>query len=239
VSEWVEWHRGYNDDHVLGQRLRVVQDLIRSALDSRPPGPIRIISMCAGDGRDLLGVLPGHPRNADVHARLVELDPVLAARARARAAGVAAHIEVVNEDASTTTAYEGAIPADIVLVCGVFGNITDEDIRHTIEQLPSLCAPGAVVAWTRCTLAPDLTPAVRTWFEAGGFSELSFAAIPETTFGVGANLLTAPPRTFERDVRLFTFLPRDERPSQRGQAGSDVANLLEQLPEERTSPEPD
>jgi hypothetical protein len=239
VSEWVEWHRGYDDGHVLQRRLRVVQDLLRSVLDSRPPGPVRIISMCAGDGRDLLGVLPGHPRRADVHARLVELDPELAARARTRAAAVSAHIEVVNDDASTTTAYEGAVPADIVVVCGVFGNITDDDIRHTIEQLPSLCAPGAVVVWTRCTLAPDLTPAVRTWFEAGGFSELSFVDIPETTFGVGANLLTSPSRTFERGVRLFTFLPRDARPSQRGQAGSDVANLPEQLSEKRTAPESD
>jgi hypothetical protein len=239
VSEWVEWHRGYDDGHVLGQRLSVVQDLIRSALDSRPPGPIRIISMCAGDGRDLLGVLPGHPRRADVHARLVELDPELAARARARATAVSPRIEVVNADASTTTAYAGAVPADIVLVCGVFGNITDDDIRHTIEQLPSLCAPAAVVVWTRCTLAPDLTPAVRTWFDAGGFSELSFVAIPDTTFGVGANLLVSPLRTFERDVRLFTFLPRDERPSQRADAGSDVANLPEQLSEKRSAPESD
>jgi hypothetical protein len=239
VSEWVEWHRGYENGQALGLRLAVVQDLIRSALDGRPPGPIRIISMCAGDGRDLLGVLPGHPRNADVRARLVELDPELAARARARAAGVAARIEVVNDDASTTTAYEGAVPADIVLVCGVFGNITDDDVRHTIEQLPSLCAPGAVVVWTRGTFAPDLTPAIRTWFEAGGFSELTFVAIPDTTLGVGADLLTASPRTFQRDVRLFTFLPRDQRPSRRPGAGSDVANLPEQLSEERTAPESD
>jgi hypothetical protein len=239
MSEWVEWHRGYDDGHVLGRRLGVVQDLIRSALDSRPPGPIRIINMCAGDGRDLLGVLPGHPRRTDVHARLVELDPELAARARARAAAVSPRIEVVNADASTTTAYERAVPADIVLVCGVFGNITDDDIRHTIDELPWLCAPGAVVVWTRGTFAPDLTPAIRTWFEAGGFSELSFVAIPETTFGVGANLLTSPPRSFERNVRLFTFLPREKRPSQRGEAGSDVANLPEQLSEKRTAPESD
>jgi hypothetical protein len=239
MSEWVEWHRGYDDGHVLGRRLGVVQDLIRSALDSRPPGPIRIISMCAGDGRDLLEVLPAHPRRADVHARLVELDPELAARARARAAAVSPRVEVVNADASTTTAYARAVPADIVLVCGVFGNITDDDIRTTIDQLPSLCAPGAVVIWTRGTFAPDLTPAIRTWFHAGGYSELSFVAISETTFGVGANLLTSPPRGFERDVRLFTFLPRDERPSQRGQGVSDVANLPEQLSEKRTAPESD
>jgi len=215
MSEWVQWHEGYEPGQPLALRLGVVQDLIRSALDSRPPGPIRIISMCAGDGRDLLGVLPGHARRGDVHARLVELDPGLAARGAARATDVSSSIHVVNADAAGTSAYAGAVPADIVLVCGVFGNITDDDVHRTVEQLPSLCAPDATVIWTRGTFPPDLTPAIRAWFEDSGFSELAFVAIPDTTVGVGANLLTSPPRAFDPSVRLFTFLPRGERPSQR------------------------
>jgi hypothetical protein len=215
MSEWVKWHEGYKPAQPLALRLGVVQDLIRSALDGRPPGPIRIISMCAGDGRDLLGVLPDHPRRRDVHARLLELDPALAQRGAARAARVSSTIDVVNADASMTSAYAGAVPADIVLVCGVFGNITDDDIHRTIEQISSLCAPGATVIWTRGTFAPDLTPAIRTWFEDSGFSELAFVAIPDTTVGVGADLLTSPPRAFDPNVRLFTFLAREERPSQR------------------------
>jgi hypothetical protein len=192
-----------------------VQGLIRSALDRCPPGPIRIVSMCAGDGRDLLGVLPDHPRRRDVHARLVELDPELAARAAAHAARVSPSVEVANADAAVTKAYEGAVPAGIVLVCGVFGNITDADIRRTIDALPSLCAPSATVIWTRGTFAPDLTPSIRGWFEAGGFSELTFVAVPGTTVGVGAHLLAAASRPFDPTLRLFTFLPREERPSQR------------------------
>jgi hypothetical protein len=215
MSEWVEWHEGYEPGQPLALRLGVVQDLIRSALDSRPPGPIRVISMCAGDGRDLLGVLATNPRGPDVHARLVELDPELAARAAARAARLSSSIHVVNTDAAVTSAYAGAVPADIVLVCGVFGNISDDDVHRTVEQLPSLCAPGATVVWTRGTFPPDLTPAIRMWFEDSGFSELSFVAVPDTTIGVGAHLLISPPRAFDPNVRLFTFLPRAERPSQR------------------------
>lgn len=228
MSEWVQWHDGYEQGQPLALRLDVVQDFIRSALDSRPPGAIRIISMCSGDGRDLLGVLPDHPRRRDVHARLVELDPELAARGAAHAAGVSPSIDVVTADASMTNAYAGAVPADIVLVCGVFGNITDHDVHRTIEQLPSLCAPGATVIWTRGRFAPDLTPAIRTWFEDSGFSELAFVAIPETTVGVGANLLMSPPRAFDPNVRLFTFLPKEERPSQRS-ARSDVAKFREEV----------
>jgi hypothetical protein len=216
VSEWVRWHESYEEGGPLALRLGVVQDMIRSALDASAPGPIRVVSMCAGDGRDLLGVLEKHPRCLDVRARLVELDPELATRGRTRAAEIGLGIEVVNGDASTTNAYAGAVPADIVLVCGVFGNITDDDVQCTIKSLPALCAPGATVIWTRGTFAPDLTPLVREWFTANGFSELAFVAIPETTAAVGAHRLAAAPQPFVPDVSLFTFLSRDRRASQRG-----------------------
>ncbi len=215
MSEWVDWHKGYSPGSPLAKRLAVVQDLIRTALDGCAPGVIRVISVCAGDGRDLLSVLEDHPRRGDVLARLVELDPDLAALGRERAAGISPYIEVVNGDASTTSAYAGFVPADIVLVCGVFGNVTDEDIEWTVDHLPTLCAPGATVIWTRGTFKPDITPVVRAWFEEDGFTELAFVAIPDTTASVGAARLDAPPRAFEPDVRLFTFLSRRERPSRR------------------------
>ncbi len=215
MSEWVEWHGGYGPGSSLTRRLAVVQALIRVALNTSRPGPIALISMCAGDGRDALGVLPGHPRRADVRGRLVELDPELAQRARSRAADVSPAIEVVTGDASRTSSYAGAVPADIVLACGVFGNITDDDIHTTVAHLPALCAPKATVIWTRGTFVPDLTPTIRVWFMEAGFSELDFVTVPDTTVGVGANRLMSPPRAFEPDVRLFTFLAKDARPSQR------------------------
>ena len=215
-SEWVEWHEGYAEGTPLARRLSIVQDSIHNALDGCPRGTIHVISMCAGDGRDLLGVLPAHARKDDVRARLVELDPELAERARQRAAEVSPAIEVVTGDASLTTAYAGAVPANILLVCGVFGNLTDDDIRHTVGHLPSLCAPDATVIWTRGTFAPDLTPSIRGWFTDAGFTELDFIAIPGTTTGVGANRLASPPQPFEPGVRLFTFLPMERRPSARG-----------------------
>ncbi len=214
MSEWVAWHDGYEPGSPLWRRLAIVQGLISTALDSCRPGPIHIISLCAGDGRDLLGVLPGHPREADVSARLVELDPELAQRGRDRAREVAPQVELVTGDAANTSAYADRVPADIVLVCGVFGNITDEDVHHTIDQLATLCAPDATVIWTRGTFSPDLTPTIRVWFMEAGFTELDFIAVPDTTVGVGANRLTSTPRVFAPDVQLFTFLARAKRPSQ-------------------------
>jgi len=213
VSEWVEWHRRYDSDAGLIARLRLVQEMIRAALDARAAGPIAIISMCAGDGRVLLEVLASHPRRADVHALLVEADPELVERARAEAERLELDVEVAQGDASLTDAYAGAVPADLVLVCGVWGNVTDADVRTTVEHLPELCAPGATVIWTRGRFAPDLTPAIRGWFEQAGFTELAFATVPGSTQSAGAHRLVAAPRPFLPGQRLFTFLEMEMRPA--------------------------
>jgi hypothetical protein len=68
-----------------------------------------------------------------------------------------------------------------------------------------LCAPGATVLWTRHRAEPDLTPAIRAWFEASGFTEVGFDAPDDARFGVGANRLVAEPVPLEAGRRLFTF----------------------------------
>ncbi|HZU76264.1 MAG TPA: SAM-dependent methyltransferase, partial [Dehalococcoidia bacterium] len=157
----------------MSRRLEVVQRLLRDALDAAPAGPIRLISMCAGDGRDVLGVLPSHRRSADVSATLVELDPQLAENARASATAARLNnLDVVVADAGSTDVYAGSVPAHIALVCGVFGNIADSDVRRTVMTLPCLCAPLATVIWTRGTFEPDLTPRIREWFAGAGFEEI-------------------------------------------------------------------
>jgi len=143
-----------------------------------------------------------------VRARLVEFDRDLAhdARNNALVAGLE-HVEVMTSDAGDTDAYTGAVPANIALFCGVFGNITNEDIQRTISLLPSLLASGAEVLWTRHTMDPDLTPAIRGWFETAGFEEMAFVA-SETRFAVGTHRLTTTPASFEAGVTLFEFVGR-------------------------------
>ncbi|MEQ1787321.1 MAG: SAM-dependent methyltransferase, partial [Acidimicrobiales bacterium] len=69
AGDWVAWHAPYDDPGSnLARRLRWVQRRIRLALDDALPGPIRVLSLCAGQGRDLLEVLPDHPRRGDVRA---------------------------------------------------------------------------------------------------------------------------------------------------------------------------
>ena len=211
TRDWQAWHAAYDDaGSPLARRLAIVQRRIREAVDAAPAGPLRAVSVCAGQGRDLIGALRDHPRRHDVAARLVELDDrnVEAARAAAREAGLDG-VQVVAADAGTSDAYAGAVPADLVLVCGVFGNVTNADVAHVIRRLPELCASGATALWTRHRLAPDLTPAIRGWFGRAGFAEIGFDAPEGAVFSVGANRLRGNPRPLERGVQLFRFVGFD------------------------------
>lgn len=207
-TDWQAWHRDYDDPASdLSRRRRSVQHQIRAWLDSRPQESLRVVSACSGDGRDLLDVLAGRPDRARVTGRLIELDAGLAATAEAfaNARGVAG-VEVVRGDAGSAESYAGAVPADLVMMCGVFGNISDEDLRATVGTLSALCAPGATVIWTRGRFADgDLSAVIRGWFVEEGFEEVAFDGPADATYRVGAHRLTAPPRRLRPGGTFFRF----------------------------------
>ena len=206
--DWLEWHRPYDDPaSSLSRRLGLVRQEFMAALDVQA-GPVRVISMCAGQGRDVLPVLAGHRKRSEISAVLVEIDPrnVAIATAEVKRLGLM-HVRVLEADAALTDNYAGSVPADIILACGIFGNISDDDIRRTIGQLPSLCAAGATVIWTRGRNADrDLGQDVRQWFAAAGFRETAFHAPDDMKYRVGVSQLAIPPRPFTLGVRMFQFL---------------------------------
>lgn len=213
--DWYEWHSPYDDpESGLSRRLGWVQERIGIALDEAPPGPVRAISLCAGQGRDLIGALADHPRRDDVTARLVELDPrnITVARRLAAEAGLG-NLEIVAGDASLTSQYADMVPAYLVLVCGVFGNMTNADIERTIGYCTQLCATGGTVVWTRgrwARGAPDLVPQVCAWFEERGFDRLW---VSEPAFGqcCGAHRFSGTPAPLEEGASMFTFTGHDLR----------------------------
>jgi hypothetical protein len=205
--DWQAWNAAYADpSSPLAQRLVLVQAQVRAALDGAPAGPINVISVCAGQGHDLIGALDGHPRREDVRGRLVELDTesVRLASVALGAAGLSERIEAVAGDASLTDAYLGAVPADLILLCGVLGNISEQDVDVTIDHLPELCAARATVIWTRHRNPPDLVPHIVERLERAGFGPISFSEAPH--FGVGVSRLLEAPRPLLRGVRLFHFI---------------------------------
>lgn len=205
--DWHAWHTAYNDPSSrLSRRLAVVQSRLREAIAERP-GALRITSMCAGQGRDVIGVLAGHPRRDEVAATLVELDPALAADARASAAAAGiTRIDVRCGDASQIDVYADVPPADVLLACGIFGNISDDDIRRCIAHLPMLCAPGATVLWTRyANPQNNIIPRIGAWFAESGFEEIAIDVPDGETYRVGAHRLVVAPPRLARGVTLFTF----------------------------------
>jgi hypothetical protein len=115
-------------------------------------------------------------------------------------------VEVRLADAGTSDAYHGAVPADLVLACGIFGNVSDEDVHRTVTMLPQLCAADALVVWTRGRDGRDPTPQVRRWFADSGFAEREWHAPDDAVYSVGVHRLAGAPAPLVPGQRLFTFL---------------------------------
>jgi hypothetical protein len=203
AMDWVEWHAAYGDPvSSISRRLTVVRRRIGETLDTTRDA-VRIVSLCAGDGRDVLPVLAERP-SLPATAVLVELDPRLAADARQRATGVV-DVQVREADAGDPTAFADALPVNLLLLCGIFGNISEADIRTTVDAVPAMLAPGGTVIWTRGHRdGDDRRPVIRRWFADAGLEEVSFDGDPEP-FGVGVSRAGATRRVIDLPARLFTF----------------------------------
>jgi len=207
LRDYNDWHRQYDDpDSSLSWRLRRVQAQLSAALE-RLPGPCRILSACAGDGRDVIEVLRDRPDADRVSAVLVELHPGIAQRARdtAAAAGLSG-VEVRMTDAGRSDAYAGAVPAQIVLLVGIFGNISDDDLERLLAFAPQLCAPGATLLWSRGLDGSDRNDQVRARLADAGFTELDYATSGgQDAAALGVLRYDGPPVALRPGQPLFTF----------------------------------
>jgi hypothetical protein len=169
-----------------------------------------VLSLCAGDGRDVLQVLAARDDSSRIQTTLLELHPVLAQRARdvAAASGLA-NVTVRAVDAGNSTAYAGAVPADLVIMIGIFGNISDDDVRRTIMTAPQLCRTGATLLWSRATSPDDGNSLVRSVLPAAGFVELDYREFDsgeEERAALGSARYDGPPQPLITGQQLFTFV---------------------------------
>ena len=119
-----------------------------------------------------------------VSAVLLELHPGLAQQARdAAAAAGLSQVDVRAVDASSAEAYAGAVPADIVVMVGIFGNIADAEVWRLINFAPKLCQPRATLVWSRGrkfsrdppgVTAGDINDQGRARFVAAGVEEVAY-----------------------------------------------------------------
>lgn len=207
LRDYDDWHRHYDDPgSSLSWRLRLVQTHLVGALDGSP-GAVRIVSACAGDGRDVIEVLRDRSDSDRVSAILVELHPGIAQRARdsAAAAGLTS-VGVRTTDAGRSDAYAGAVPAEIVLLVGILGNINDGDLWRLIGFSPQLCAPGAILLWSRGLDGSDRNDEIRTRLADAGFTELDYATSgTEDAAALGVVRYDGPPVTLQPGQPLFRF----------------------------------
>lgn len=208
MKDWVKWHKHYDTaDSSLNQRLALVQSAIRQCLPQQR-NAYTILDICAGDGRDLIEVLSNYEHKDSLRGVLVELDPQLVneMQMRAKTANIPPDLKIIQEDASQTHTYKDNIPADLILLCGVFGNISDDDVAKTIQTLPQLCKPGTRVIWTRHRRSPDRTNNIRNLFRDNGFDETDFVSTNDSAYGVGVHTFNASAPDISDDVTMFRFI---------------------------------
>lgn len=206
VKDWQAWHDAYDEPgsslarrlEVVRRRLDVVLDLVSS------PAP-RLLALCAGDARDVVPVLAARADGDQIDVTLVELDDELASRAvnAAKAAGLT-RVVVRRGDAGDPASFSDIVPVDVLMLCGIFGNVEHASVADIARAVPAMVLLGGYVIWTRGGGPPvDRRPEVRRWFIDAGMEEVSFDGEPEK-YGVGVNHIIVP-RGAMPDGRLFTF----------------------------------
>ncbi len=202
-KDWIEWHAQYADPNSgLAHRLEAVRRELTRLLASHPK---RLVSVCAGRGEDVLPVLAGSSPGTEAY--LIETHPRLAAEARQCAAELDLdQVQVLERDAGTVTSYLDIGLADVLMLCGVFGNISDDDILRTIDSIPLLLAQGGHLIWSRSRRQPDITPRIRQHLNNTGLVELEFIAPADDLWSVGVNRLEGGFDGNQPDGEMFTFI---------------------------------
>lgn len=208
VTDWLSWHQAYDDPgSSLARRLEVVRRRLSQALDGLSAAEPLLLSLCAGDGRDVVGVLAARAPRCQVTAVLIERDATLACRASAAAARTGlSSVQVRCGDAGDPASFSGVLPVDVLMLCGIFGNIEHAAVKRLIKVIPRLLRLGGYVIWTRGASEPDRRPEIRQWFRSAGLEEVAFDGGPEP-YGVGMNQQRGQPVLAHEVLsdRLFTF----------------------------------
>jgi len=193
LVDWTKWHDRYDEQASLKERLAAVREQITAAISRATTAPVQVLSLYAGDGRDLIGSLAASRSRKAVNATLVESSTELVARGQ----NAAAHLHLTDEvtfrcaDATLSSTYLGLPRAHLIVTAGVFGNLIEADVRRLVVSLQSLCRRHAYVVWTRNLVEFDdgekAVRVIRESFLQAGFREERFIRTPGGVFAVGSH----------------------------------------------------
>jgi hypothetical protein len=208
--DWIRFHDLYETLPPLQARLKLVQAQIERAIEEAPSGPVRVLSLCAGDGRDLLGALIDHARAADVAAALIDSNAELVARGEAAQSELAlpASLRFLHADATLADTYLTLAPADLVIAAGVFGNLKLASMQQLVHSLRCLCKKDSKVVWTHKTTGMNSEARVAMLCEMlqqSDFRELTFTRTEPDGFVVATYAYVGDPLPLLAGIQLFEF----------------------------------
>jgi hypothetical protein len=190
------------------QRLQAVQEHLAECLDDAPAGPVRILSMCAGDGRDVIGAVRAHRRRKDVAAWLVELNSqsVELGKGYSVNAGLERSLKFINADATVYETYKSIGAADIVLVCGVWGHVPANEKTLLVKAVSTLCKPGGAVIWTRGTSKGIArVREIEALFAGSWWNKGRVTYTPDATWAIATYRYRGPAHELPGDGQIFHF----------------------------------
>jgi SAM-dependent methyltransferase len=207
-NTWRDWPSRAYKRSGLQARLATVERHLWECIDLAPAGAVRIVSVCAGDGRDVTKVVEEHPRRADVSAWLVEADVASIETGKKLARGVGLHesVRFLHADATTYAIYTGLGPADVVLLCGVWGHVPPADRASVASALHLLCQPGGMVIWTRGRRSgPWRFDEIRSHFDGREWDEVRTTFTDDGKWAVATFRTAEPADPLPTNGRIFSF----------------------------------
>ena len=208
--DWNAWHHKYNTDTELNARLSQVKICIDEALRALPPGKVNVISLCSGDGRDLIELLPTHARRADVSGWLLECHESLVETAQQaiHQQGLKTTLHACVADATDARSYATIPPAHLIILAGVFGSVETDEIPRLLRNLQILCAPAAYVVWTQNLYTEEgqhRSVILRQALNTQSFTSVKLLTTPQQRYHIGLHQYHGKPVNLPLDDRLFTF----------------------------------
>jgi hypothetical protein len=212
--DWTHWYKHYDATPRIQARLRVVRRQIIDFVNECPAGPITIVSVCSGDGRDLVGALADHPRRNDVVAWLLDTHAETLDRGKgaATAAGLERQFHFLLADAARADSYRDIVPVDLVLISGVLGHLRPDGVSGLLGALPMLCKAGGCVILNRGMLFNDgrrQVPAIRELLRNTGFVERDYEVTSADGFACLWARFTGPAQPLDTKRVLFEFVGLD------------------------------
>jgi hypothetical protein len=208
AGPWVNWPAMSYQRVGYRLRLAAVQEHFATCLDVAESGAVRVVSLCAGDGRDVMGVLAKHARCEDVEAWLLELDreSVASGIDQREEAGLEDRVTFIHGDATDCATYRNIVPCDIVLVCGVLGHVRPDERPALVQSLRGFCKPGGKVIWTRgVKRGMARFTEFQKLFEDSAFELVRETFTPDGKWGICTCQYLGPPRELPMSGRIFNF----------------------------------